>query len=185
MTDPNATRPATAEPGSSDEAANGNAEGLTPQQERLHRAAQDFSLERYKYILQQIHTVNENVYKFLAIYQALATTAVGAAVALFVGYRQWGMAPAVARSGVIGLLLLETVVAVFTEVLIFIGILNWLDYRSEECELTDRAVHPGFREKPRPGNFFRWYETYIMAFIAASTLFMWVYAVVFMLPMIR
>ncbi|MGV4988714.1 hypothetical protein ACVB8X_37605 [Streptomyces sp. NRAIS4] len=184
MADPNATRPATAEPGSSTDDG-GRAEELTPREERLHKAAQDFSLERYKYILQQIHAVNENVYKFLAIYQALATTAVGAAVALFVSYRQWGMAPEVARTGVIGLLLLETVVAVFTEILIFIGILNWLDYRSEECELTDRAVHPGFRKQPRPGNFFRWYETYIMAFIVVSTLFMWTYAVVFMLPMIR
>jgi hypothetical protein len=153
--------------------------------DRLHKSVQDFSLERYKYILQQIHTVNENVYKFLAIYQALATTAVGAAVALFVSYKQWGVAPAVARSGVVGLLSIETVVAVFTELLIFIGVLAWLDYREEECELTDRAVQAGFRQRPKPGNFFRWYETYIMAFIAVSTMFMWVYALIFMLPVIK
>ena len=35
-------------------------------------AESEFALERYKYILQQIHTVNENVYRFLAIYQTLA-----------------------------------------------------------------------------------------------------------------
>lgn len=148
-------------------------------------AVHDFSLERYRYILQQIHTVNENVYKFLAIYQALATTTVGAAVALFVGYQQWGVAPDTARTGILGLLLLETVIAAFTALLIFIGVLAWLDYRSEECELTDRAVHPGFRKPPRVGNFFRWYETYIIAFIVVSTGFLWVFALVFILPTVR
>ncbi len=155
------------------------------QSARLDAAVHDFSLERYKYILQQIHTINENVYKFLAIYQAIATTAVGAAVALFVGYRRWGVEPSVARAGVIGLLGLETVVALFAELLIFIGVLAWLDYRREECELTDRVVQVGFRLQPEWRNLFRWYETYIMAFIAVSTVFMWVYALIFMIPVIK
>lgn len=50
----------------------------------------EFALERYRYILQQIHAVNENAHRFLAIYQTLATTLVGATLALFVGYRNWG-----------------------------------------------------------------------------------------------
>lgn len=50
----------------------------------------EFALERYRYILQQIHATNENAHRFLAIYQTLATTLVGAALALFVGYRKWG-----------------------------------------------------------------------------------------------
>ncbi|MFF4738757.1 hypothetical protein ACFY2W_23170 [Streptomyces sp. NPDC001262] len=162
----------------------GDPEQSTPD-DRLHKAVQDFALERYKYILQQIHALNENVYKFLAIYQALATTTVGAAVALFVGYKQWGVSPGVARAGVVGLLSLETVVAVFTELLIFIGILAWLDYRKEECELTDQVVVAGFRKRPQPGNFSRWYETYIMAFVAVSTIFMWVYALTSILPAIK
>lgn len=165
--------------------AQGDDPGPPTLDDRLHRSVQDFSLERYKYILQQIHAVNENTYKFLAIYQALATTMVGAALALFVGYRKWGVEPAVARAGVVGLLMLETVVAVFTELLVFIGILTWLDYRKEECELTDRAVQTGFRKAPQPGNFFRWYETYIMAFIAVTTIFMWAYALMFVLPAIK
>jgi hypothetical protein len=65
---------------------------------------QEFQLERYKYILQRIHTVNENVYRFLAIYQALAVALVSGGVALFVGYRKWNIPVSVARSGVIGLM---------------------------------------------------------------------------------
>jgi hypothetical protein len=153
--------------------------------EREERAVHDFSLERYKYILQQIHTSNENTYKFLAIYQALATTTVGAALVLFVSYRGWGIDPATVRTGVLGLILLETIIAGFTALLIFIGILTWLDYRSEECELTDKVVHQGFRKAPRVRNFFRWYETYIVLFILASTAFMWFFALGFVLPAIR
>jgi hypothetical protein len=148
-------------------------------------AVREFQIERYKYILQQIHTVNENVYKFLAIYQALATTIVAAALALFVGYQQWHLSPRVAHAGVVGLLSLETVIATFTILLIFIGVLAWIDYRKEECELTDEAVWIGFRKAPRVGNFYRWYETYIIAFIAVSTLFMWGYAANFILPSIK
>ena len=153
--------------------------------EETAKALQDFSLERYKYILGQIHAVNENVYKFLAIYQALATTTVGGALTVFVGYKHWGISSAVARTGVLGLIWLETIVACFTDLLIFIGVLTWLDYRREECELTDKAVHPGFRERPKIGNFFRWYETYIMLFIAASTVFVWFGGLVVVLPAMK
>lgn len=36
----------------------------------------EFALERYRYILQQIHAVNENAHRFLALYQTLATALV-------------------------------------------------------------------------------------------------------------
>lgn len=145
----------------------------------------DLTVERYKYILQQIHTSNENIYRFLAIYQGLTTALVGAALALFVGYRGWHIAASVARAGVIGLLVLTTVVATFTVILILVGILAWLDYRNEECDLTDREVEPGFRARPRTGNFFRWYETYVMAFIIVSILVMWLLASLLILPAIH
>lgn len=145
-------------------------------------AAHEFALERYKYILQQIHTVNENLYRFLAIYQTIATALVGAALALFVGYRQWGLADSTARDGVIGLLLLTTVVAVFTCVLIVIGGLAWIDYRNEECDLTDSAVRPGFRARPRTRNYLRWYETYVLLFILLSIVVMWLLAGLLLLP---
>lgn len=145
----------------------------------------EFAIERYRYILQQIHTVNENVYKILAVYQTLATAVVGAALGLSVGYQQWGIHISVARAGVIGLLWLATFIAGFTSLMIFIGVLAWLDYRHEECELTDREVYVGFRKKPRVGNFFRWYETYIILFIVGSITFMWIYANVYVLPAMK
>jgi hypothetical protein len=144
-----------------------------------------FALERYRYILQQIHTVNENLYRFLALYQTLATALVGAAVALFVGYRQWGVDAATARRGVIGLLSLTTVVAVFTAVLVTIGAFAWFDYRNEECDLTDSLVHPGFRARPRKGNAFRWYETYVVLFILISVAVMWLLVGLVLLPAMK
>jgi predicted PurR-regulated permease PerM len=145
----------------------------------------EFALERYKYILQQIHATNENVYKFLALYQTLAGTLAAAGLALFVGYKGWGVTPTVTRAGLIGLLSLITVIGAFTILLVLVGILTWLDYRNEECELTDEIVYSGFRKKPRVRNFFRWYETYIVAFIATSIAFMWWFAATFILPFVK
>lgn len=159
----------------------------TPQRRALQRAEveREFAQERYKYILQQIHTLNENVYKFLAIYQTLTAVVVGGGLTLFVSYRKWGIAPPLVRSGLIGLMWLETGIAAFTVLLIYIGILSWLDYRHEECDLTDRMVGSEFRERPKVGNFFRWYETYIMLFIVAATCFMWIYTLKLLLPGIK
>lgn len=145
----------------------------------------EFALERYRYIMQQIHIVNENAYRFLAIYQTLATALVSAALALFVGYRKWEVDPGTARGGVIGLLVLVTVIAAFTSTLIMVGALAWLDYRNEECDITDEIVGLNFRKRPTPGNFFRWYETYILLFISVSVIVMWVIAGFFLLPAIK
>lgn len=143
---------------------------------------EDFALERYKYILQQIHTVNENLYRFLGIYQGLATTLVGGVLALFVGYRRWGIAPATARGGVVGLLVLTTIVAAFTMTLIVVGALAWLDYRNEECDLTDELIRPGFRTRPRTGNILHWYEAYVLIFILFSVTAMWLLVSLLVLP---
>lgn len=145
----------------------------------------EFALERYRYILQQINAINENTHRFLAIYQTLATSLAGGAIALFVGYRKWDLTPAAARGGVIGLLTLATVVAAFTVTLIVAGAAAWLDYRNEECDITDEVVEPGFRQRPRPGNLFRWYETYLLLFIVVSMITMWVLAGLFILPEIK
>ena len=146
--------------------------------------AQAFEVERYKYILQQLHTVNENVYRFLAIYQTLATVLVGAALALFVRYEDWSIRPEIARIGIVAILLLVTVIAGFTVLLIVVGVFSWLDYRREECELTEEVVRPGFRRAPDPRNFWRWYETWIVGFIVASIVVMWALAAAIVLPAI-
>ncbi|MER5533137.1 hypothetical protein [Streptomyces mirabilis] len=148
-------------------------------------ARREFALERYRYILQQIHTVNENAHRFLAIYQTLATTLVGATLALFVGYQKWNIAPETARDGVVGLLTLTTVVAAFTATLIAVGVITWLDYRNEECDITDEMVTPGFRKRPQSNNFLRWYETYVLLFILISIITMWTLAGFFILPAMK
>ncbi|MPY58488.1 hypothetical protein FNH08_15315 [Streptomyces spongiae] len=135
--------------------------------------------------MQQINAVNENAHRFLAIYQTLVTTLMGAALALFVGYHKWQIQPATARGGVIGLMALVTVVAAFTATLIVVGALAWLDYRNEECDITDELVGTGFRERPRPSNLFRWYETYVLLFILVSVVTMWCLAGFFLLPAMR
>ncbi|WP_406342463.1 hypothetical protein [Streptomyces sp. NBC_00648] len=142
-------------------------------------------LERYRYILQQIHAINENVYRFLALYQAIATALVGGALALFVGYRKWGIEASVAQGGVIGLLSLTSVVAAFTVLLIVVGAFSWLDYRNEECDIAEEFVGADFRERPRPGNLLRWYETYVVLFIVVSLATMWMFAAVFVLPAMK
>lgn len=141
-----------------------------------------FEVERYKFLLQQLHTVNENVYRFLAIYQTLATVLVGAALVLFVRYEEWKIRSGVAQIGIVAILALVTVIAFFTVLLIVIGVFTWLDYRREECELTDEAVRKGFRRAPEPRNFWRWYETWIVGFILASIAFMWCGAAFVVLP---
>ncbi|MFG3697687.1 hypothetical protein ACGF5C_07165 [Micromonospora sp. NPDC047620] len=145
----------------------------------------EFHLERYRYILQQIQAANENVHRFLGIYQALATALVGAALALFVGYRDWGVPPATARAGIVALLWLVTVVAAFTVLVVIVGVLTWLDYRNEECQLLSDVLHPEFRVPPTLRNFYRWYETYIIAFIAVTVAAMWWFAFELVIPVIR
>ncbi|NMO50924.1 hypothetical protein HH310_06925 [Actinoplanes sp. TBRC 11911] len=132
-----------------------------------------------------MNALNENVYKFLALYQTLATALVGAGLALFVGYRKWGISPSVANAATVALLWLLTFVAFFTALLLVVGMLNWIDYRNEECDLTDRIAYRGFRQRPKLRNLFRWYETYILLFIIGSVVFVWVYASTLLLPNIH
>lgn len=142
-------------------------------------------VERYKYILQQINSVNENVYRFLAIFQTLVTAIVTAALVLFVSYSKWKIAPATARTGIQGALILVTVIACFTILLIVIGVASWLDYRREEIELTARYFAPGFRSQPKIRNFYRWYETYIILFVLAATALLWILGEAFLVPRIK
>ena len=147
--------------------------------------AQEFVSERYKFVLQQIHVVNENLYRFLAIYQAIVTALVGAQLVLFVNYHRWGILASTAKTALIGLLLLESAVGTFVVLLIVVGVLTWLDYRNEESELSDWIVGQGFRSTPNTSNWFRWYETYVGLFVIASITLAWVLTFVVMLPAIK
>jgi hypothetical protein len=69
--------------------------------------------------------------------------------------------------------------------LIIIGVFSWLDYRNEECDIADEMIGPGYRKRPNPRNFFRWYETYVVAFILCSITIMWTLCAIFLLPAMK
>ncbi|NBE80879.1 hypothetical protein [Micromonospora rubida] len=145
----------------------------------------EFQVERYRFILQQIHAINENVYRFLAIYQALTVSLASAALALMIGYKKWGIDAGLARKGVVGLAALVTVVALFVIFLIVVGIASWIDYRREECTLSEKVVGPGFRAAPSLRNWYRWYETFVVLFVLTTTLSAWIGVLAFILPAMK
>ncbi|MFG1866749.1 hypothetical protein [Micromonospora arborensis] len=141
-------------------------------------------LERYRYILRQIEDANQNTYRFLALYQAIVTSLATACVALFLGYRSWGIQPGFARAGLLALMFLLSLVAAFAVVLIVTGMFTWVDYRREECELVNLVAGEGFRAPPRWRNFLRWYETWIIGFVIVSLMGMWLVVLHLLLPML-
>ena len=145
----------------------------------------EFALERYKYILQQLHSVNENVHKFLGIFQVLTTSLAGGAVAVTLGYKKWGVSPAVAQASVQAVMWLITLVTTFTVMLIIAGMFTWMDYRKEECELLKSHSNQVTRSAPSWGNFWRWYETYVLAFMVSACLLLWLLGSLLLVPAIK
>lgn len=148
----------------------------------MNSSAAEFQLERYKYILQRLHAVNENVYRFFGIYQAAVTALLTAMLALFVTFRQWQLSAVVARAGVVGLGVLITLVALFVVLLIIVGIASWFNYRNEECALTDEMVAAGFRARPTIRKWYTWYEIYMLLFVVCTVASMWFMIYSYMLP---
>ncbi|GID28889.1 hypothetical protein [Paractinoplanes brasiliensis] len=144
-----------------------------------------FQLERYKFILQQLHATNENVHRYLAIFQTIATTILGGVLAVFFGYKRWGIDAETARTVITVGMWLVTAVAAFAILQVIVGILSWLDYRREECDLLDELVKPGVRARPLWKNFYRWYETYVVVFILTLIILTWVLANVAFLPRVK
>ncbi len=122
-------------------------------------------LERYKYVLQEIHTLNNNIHKYLNLFQTLATALATAGVAVFVGRQQLDLTSDVARTAIQGLMGLLIVLAAFVVLAILAGVFSWLDYRAEEVELLNKLMGYGFRKPPKKRNFWRWQETYVVIFI--------------------
>jgi hypothetical protein len=147
-----------------------------------HGIAHDFITERYKFVLQQIHVINENLYRFLAIYQTVATALIGAQLLLMANYRQWKIRPHTAHLALIGLSSVQSIIGLFILLLIVVGILAWFDYRSEECDLSEWIIGPGFRDRPKKGNWYRWYETYIGIFVVGFILLGWMLTFTVMIP---
>ena len=147
--------------------------------------SEDFKLERYKFILQEIHFLNENIHKYLALFQALATGVISAGVAVFVSWQKLNISVDTARMAIYGLLGLVVFLAFFVILFILAGMFSWFDYRKEEVELLDKAVGKGFRSAPKLGNLWRWYETYLILFIIVFVVVMFVFTTGQIIPLIK
>jgi hypothetical protein len=149
------------------------------------RGGHDYKLERYKFLLEQISFVNENSFRMLTLYQTLATAILGAGVALFVGRSELGIDPETARLGLrslIGLLLLVTLFVVLS---IGAGLVTWIDYRNEEADLLNNEVAPGFRERPKLRNIWRWYESQFALAPVVVFLAVWAFVELFIIPKVQ
>jgi hypothetical protein len=114
--------------------------------------------------LQEIHTLNENIHKYLSLFQTLATALATAGVTIFVARQQLNLTPEVAIAAIQGLLYLLVILATFVIFSVLAGIFSWIDYRVEEVELL-KKIGSDFRKPPSKWNFWRWQETYVLVFI--------------------
>jgi heme/copper-type cytochrome/quinol oxidase subunit 2 len=129
----------------------------------------NYIIERYKYILSQIHTINENVSKYLTLFQTLTTAIVGGGITVFLNWKKMDVAPELAVAAINGLTILLWLLTAFVFISITVGILSWIDYRNEEVDLLEKTNTPELRQRPKLINFWRWYETYILVFTVVST----------------
>lgn len=152
--------------------------------EKLNKG-DDYKLERYKYILQQLHTLNENNHKYLSLYQALATAVIGGGIAVFVGWKELKIDAAAARAGIRGFLGLLVILTLFVCILIVVGIFSWFDYRREEVELLNQEVDSTFRQQPKLGNIWRWSETYLILFVILIMVIIYIFVEWRLIPLIN
>lgn len=145
----------------------------TPSNSQDEKIKDDFKLERYKYINQQLNALNETVHKFLTFFQALSVAIVGGAITIFISWRGLKVDAATARLGIQGLMKLLIFLALFVVASIIAGIFSWFDYRKEESKLLNDVVAPGFRPEPKIINFWRWHETYIVLFIIIAAIYIY------------
>jgi hypothetical protein len=145
----------------------------------------EFKLERYKYILAEIHALNENVNKYLTLFQTLATALVGGGVGLFLTWQSQSLDAALVVAAMRGLLGLLVMLALFVVLMVVSGIFSWYDYRQEEVELLNQVVGPNFRKPPQWGNVWRWREFYVILFVVGSVTIIWVYVERAIIPLIR
>jgi hypothetical protein len=134
-------------------------------QQTIYTETNKFKVERYKYILNEIHFLNESVHKYLTLFQALATAVVGGVAAVYVGWRKLPIDVVTARIAIHALLGLLVILALFVVLSVIAGVWSWLDYRKEEVLLLDKVIEPGLRSPPNLRNFYRWSETYLVLFM--------------------
>ncbi len=150
-----------------------------------HGRETDFELERYKYILQQIHTSNDNVHKYLALFQTLITAIIGGGILIFVNWKNLNIRADIVRASIQGLIGLLIILASFVVISVIGGIFSWLDYRREEVKLLKDIGKPEIRKMPTLRNCWRWFETYVVLFIIVSVLAIIIFVEGQILPLVK
>jgi hypothetical protein len=149
------------------------------------QVSSEFKLERYKYILQEIRSLNENVHRYLALYQTLATAIVAGGIGIFVSWKSLKIDVEIARAAIQGSLVLFILLTFFVIFSTIANIISWFDYRKEEVKLLDKIVKPNFREPPSLRNFWRWSETYILLFMIAIVIVLFFFVEYLIIPLIK
>lgn len=145
----------------------------------------EFTLEYYKYILQQLHSLNENTHKYLTLFQALGTAVVGGGILIFTSWKQVNVDANTAKVGITGLLWLFIILSVFVVISIISNVLSWYDYRHEEVRLLKKEVGSEFRKAPNWRNLYRWSETYLVLFIVVVVTVIVIFVKGHVLPLIQ
>lgn len=145
----------------------------------------DFKLEYYKFILQEIRTLNENLHKYLALFQTLATLIIGGGIGIFVSWKSLKLDSATARVAIQGSLILLVLLTLFIALAIIANGLSWFDYRKEEVRLLDEVISPNFRKPPSLHNFWRWSETYVLFFIISIVIAVCIYVENQIIPLVK
>ncbi len=143
--------------------------------------AQQFGIERYKYILSEMGRLNQDIHEYLRMFQ-VALASIGGVIAGCLAAAKNGTLPTiVVGEAISGFTCIITVLGGFIVVVSVAGMFSWLDYRREEVKLL-KHFDLDFRDAPRFGNFLRWRETYAVLFVTLSVILLNVWVFVYLRP---
>jgi hypothetical protein len=137
-------------------------------EEQQNKQGTEFRLERYKFILGQQKFLNENIFRYLALFQVLATAIVGSIIGILISFEKLSITPELAKVGIRGLLIILGILGLFVVISMLSGIFSWFDYRKEEVSLLNDEAGPDYRQNPSFRNFWRWNEVYLILFTIAT-----------------
>lgn len=156
-----------------------------PKKKQNTELVDEFIIERYKYILNEIHSLNDNFHKFLSVFQTLATAIIGGGVAFLATWKSMNLTAMTAISILRSLEGLLILLSVFILLSLLAGMSSWFDYRKEETELLNKVVEPNFRKPPKLRNLWRWSETYLLLFLVVFVVAVSIYLETQIIPSIK
>jgi len=156
-----------------------------PRKKQTTDLASELKLQYYKYVSNEIHTLNDNFHKFLSLFQTLATAIIGGGVAFLATWKNMNLTPEMAISILRSLEGLLILLSIFILLSMIAGISSWYDYRKEETKLLSEEVDPAFRKPPKLRTLWRWSETYLILFLIVFVTAVSVYLEYQIIPLIK